>query len=185
MNCCPEKKGIISPEIRTYLPIIGRILLFLPGISLCVPIIVSIACGIPLPAILALAGSAFLIEYGAVITGIALNIGFFPLIIVISSVALSVMLTSLELFDLVARKFRKVGDFLERVERGRITGFISRYGILGLVPGIIVAGFYICPAVSWIFSWNRCHAIILMLAGYVCSATAVYLLATGIIAVFS
>ena len=183
MEGAMSQKDDSTPESSTYLFVFARILLFLPGISLGVPIMVSLVCGIPPSAIVALVGSAFLIEYGAVIPGIALGIGFFPIIVVLSSVAFSVILTSLELFDLLARKFQKVGDFLERVERGRITGIISHYGIWGLVPGILVVGFYVCPAISWIFTWKRWHSVVLMMTGYLISAIAVYLLTTGVVAI--
>jgi hypothetical protein len=53
----------------------------------------------------------------------------------------------------------------------------------GLLPGIFVGGFYICPAVSWIFSWKRSFSVILMMAGYVVSAVAVYIVTTGILTV--
>jgi hypothetical protein len=184
MNGNISQKNDDKPEMYSYLYLSGRIMLLLPGISLGIPILISIVCDIPCYAIMALVGSAFLIEYGAVIPGIALGIGFYPIIAVISSVALSVILTSFELLDLLAKKFQKIEDFLERVERGRITGFISQYGIWGLVPGIMLLGFYVCPAVSWIFTWKRCHSVILMMAGYVAAAIAVYLFTTGVIAVF-
>jgi len=176
-----SRKEDNRPGISIYLPIFARIILFLPGISIGVPVLVSISTGAPLSAIMALAGSAFLIEYGAVVPGIALGIGFYPTILIISSVALAVILTSFELFDLLARKFGRVEHFLERVENGRITGFINHYGIWGLVPGIMVVGFYVCPAVSWIFSWKRSYSVILMMTGYVVSAVAIYLITTGII----
>ena len=170
--------------MRSCLTVFTRVLLFLPGLSIGVPILVSVMTKNSPSALLSLAGTAFLIEYGAVVFGIALGIGFVPTIVVISSVALAVILTSFELFDLLAGRFGRVEEFLLRVKKGRVTGFISHYGMWGLLPGIFVGGFYVCPAVSWIFSWKRAISVLLMMAGYVVSAVAVYLATTGILRVF-
>jgi len=178
--CQEEDSG---RKMRSCLPAFARILLFLPGLSLGVPFLVSIVTENSLSAIISLAGTAFLIEYGAVVFGIARGIGFLPTIVVTSSVALAVILTSFELFDLLTGRFGRVEQFLERVKRGRVTGFISHYGMWGLLPGIFVGGFYICPAVSWIFSWKRSFSVTLMMAGYVVSAVAVYIVTTGILTV--
>lgn len=178
-----DQEDYSGPKTRPFLPVFARIVLFLPGLSLGVPILVSFVTHSPPPEIVALAGTAFLIEYGAVVFGIARGIGFLPTIVVTSSVALAVILTSFELFDLLAERFGRVEQFLARVKRGRVTGFISHYGIWGLVPGIFVGGFYICPAVSWIFSWKRSFSVILMMTGYIVSAVAIYLATTGILKV--
>lgn len=174
-----EEKGDTCARLR----FIARIFLFLPGISLGIPILVSFVYSIPLSVTLALVGSTFLIEYGAVIPGIALGIGYLPTIVIISAVALSVILTSLELFDTLEKESDRVKNFLEAIEKGRITGFVSKYGIWGLLPGIAVLGFYVCPGISWIFSWKRCYSVVLMLTGFVLSAILFYSFSAGIISV--
>ncbi|HUU76216.1 MAG TPA: hypothetical protein VMW63_09025 [Methanoregulaceae archaeon] len=171
-------------ERRSIIKALVLLLLYLPGLSIVFPVLVSMAADIPLSRTMVLVGSVFLIEYGSVVPGIALGIEIVPLFLIISSVALSVILTSLEIFYLLSTRSDPVCHFLERVRIGKFTGFISQYGVWGLVPGIIVVGFYICPAISWIFSWRRRTCVILMMGGYLAGALSIYLAATGIIRIF-
>jgi uncharacterized membrane protein len=69
-------------------------------------------------------------------------------------------------------------------EKGKKSRYIARYGIWGLVPCVMVLGFYVCPPVACVFGWNRDRAALLIMAGFVIIAAATILLTLGIIDIF-
>lgn len=156
-------------------------------IGICVILIpfgITAVSGISPAVTLALIGSTLLIEYGAVLPGLALGVPPVLLIIVMTSIASGVILVSLELFDYFSARSEKVRRILERVQESRSGKLIHRYGVWGLIPGIIIAGFYVCPALAWIFAWERKIAVAMMLGAFILSSVVVLLLSLGVMTIF-
>jgi len=57
-------------------------------------------------------------------------------------------------------------------------GIFKKYGISALIPGMLLAGFYICPVVGWLPGWDRKIAFILMM-GTSCAASVFLLPVSG------
>ncbi len=148
-----------------------------------VPFGITAIAGISPAVTLALIGSTLLIEYGAVLPGLVLEVPPVILIIVVASVASGVIFVSLELFDYFSARSEKVRRFLERVKGSRAGNVIHRYGIWGLIPGIIIAGFYVCPALAWIFAWERRIAVAIMMGAFILSSVVVLLLSLGVMTI--
>ncbi len=148
---------------------------------LVLPLSLSLLLGVPTTSALVLIGAAFVIEYGAIAPALALGQGLLFSLAVISLVCLGVLLTSYEIFDLLFIRSEKVRSFLARVEGIRITRGLRRYGILALVPGMAVAGFYVCPAAAWIIGWRKGEAIVVMFVGFLASASIVALITLGLL----
>ena len=131
---------------------------------------------------LALISSTLVIEYGAAPVGIALGLPPAFVLFVIVIVALGVILLLFALFEILGERSERIARFLKNA-RTRVTAspFLTRYGIYGIVPGVILLGIYVCPPVSWVLGWRRDHAIILMMAGYVAVSLFTILISTGII----
>ncbi len=155
------------------------------GISIfLIPFGITAISGISPAVTLALIGSTLLIEYGAVLPGLALEVPPGLLIIVMISVASGVILVSFELFDYLSSRSARVEIFLERVQMSRAGSLIHRYGIWGLIPGIVIAGFYVCPALAWIFGWDRRIAVAMMTGAFILSSVVLLLLSLGIMTIF-
>ncbi len=148
---------------------------------LVLPLTLSLLLGVPAPSALVLIGAAFVIEYGAIAPALAMGLDLLFSMAVISLVCLGVLLTSYEIFDLLSFRSEKIRAFLARVEGIRITRGLRRYGILALVPGMAVAGFYVCPAAAWIIGWRKGEAIVVMFAGFLASAIIVALITLNLI----
>lgn len=152
---------------------------------LVLPLSLSSLLGMPVQSTLALVAAALVIEYGAIAPAIGLGLDLPFTLAVISLVCLGVLFTSFELFDLLSISSGKIRAFLARVEGNRITRGFRRYGILALVPGMAIVGFYVCPAAAWIIGWRRGEAIVVMYAGFLASSLAVALLTMGLLPVVS
>jgi hypothetical protein len=156
-------------------------------IGICVGLVpfgITAISGISPAVTLALIGSTLLIEYGAVLPGLALGVPPVILIIVMTSIASGVILASLELFDYFSARSEKLSRFLERVWESRAGQLVHRYGVWGLIPGIMIAGFYVCPALSWIFAWERRIAVAMMIGAFILSSVVVLLLSLGVLTIF-
>ncbi|MDD1716586.1 MAG: hypothetical protein LUQ01_06275 [Methanolinea sp.] len=173
---------MIIPETPTRRHIFGLIL-FPATFFLVLPLTLSFLLRIPAPSALALVAAVLVIEYGAIAPAVVLGLDL-PFSMAVSSlVCLGVLFTSFEIFDLLSLRSGKIRAFLARVEGIRITCGLRRYGILALVPGMIVVGFYVCPAAAWIIGWRKGEAIAVMYAGFLASSMAVALLTAGLLPV--
>ena len=85
-------------------------------------------------------------------------------------------------FDAMCCRSGKVREFLEWI-RQKYAGshLIRRYGVLALAPAILTVGFYICPALSWLFGWDRKISFLIMMSVYSVAATGVLMAGLGII----
>ncbi len=145
------------------------IALFIGGIA---PFIAGFFFTVPPGSVLALMSATLILEYGAVFIGTALGMDNAITFIVVSLVATGMIFFQLSLFDHVGKSSPRVARFLERVRRKYGSSpVIKKYGVFALVPGMLVVGFYACPAVTWLLGWERKIAFIVMM-GTFCAASA-------------
>ncbi len=148
------------------------IALFIGGV---VPFIAGTFFMVPAGSVLGLVFATLFLEYGAVFIGAALDMDSAVIFIIVSMVALGIIFIQLSLFDHVGKSSPRVAQFLERT-RGNYgsSPVVKKYGVLALVPGMLVVGFYVCPGVAWLLGWDRKTAFIVM-TGTFCAASALLL----------
>jgi hypothetical protein len=178
---------ITDMERGTILPVLKHLSLAVTrGLILAVvlPFIPALIFNISPASILALITGTFVIEYGAAALGIGLGLPPLYVLFVLSCVALGVILTLFEIFDVLGMHSEKVSRFLkkseERAGRSRI---LKKYGIYGLVACVITLGFYVCPPVSWVLGWPRNRSILLIMAGYISISIVTILVTMGFFAI--
>ena len=153
------------------------------GILLAVifPLVPVFLFGIPLPTGLALVASTFVIEYGAAVPGIGFDLPPVYILYVLVCVAAGVTLTLFDIFDILGQSSPRVSRFLKKSEeRARRSTILRKYGIFGLIPGVFLLGFYVCPAISWVLGWRRDLSILLIMVGYISASVVTLLTAIGI-----
>jgi len=147
-------------------------------LAIVLPLIPVFLFGIPLSSGLALITGTFIIEYGAAALGIGLGLPPIYVLYVLVCVAFGVTLTMFDIFDILGNHSLIVSRFLKRSEeRTHHSAILTKYGIIGLIPCVIIFGFYVCPAVSRMLGWRRDPSIFLIMVGYI-SISIVTLLAT-------
>lgn len=130
--------------------------------------------------LLALIGSTLLIESGAPVAGVALGLPPGVVLVLVCSVALGVVLLIFTLLDTLDADSPRVSNLLERVRQRYIRSkTLQTYGIYGLVPGMVVLGFMICPPIAWLVGWDRRRSVLLMMIGFTIAATGTLAVATG------
>jgi len=161
----------------------GALTLF-AALAIVLPIAVASVTRQSLPVTLALMGSTFIIEYGAAPVGILGGLDPLFVLFVLACIALGVTLLLFGLCGTLAEHWPRFARFLEQT-RGMAEGsrILARYGILGLLPLVIVLGFYVCAPVACIFGWRRDHATLLIMAGYLFACTLTILATLGILEV--
>lgn len=141
------------------------------GISGIAPILAGFFFMVSPASVLALISATLVLEYGAVFIGNALGMDNALILLTVSLVAAGIIFFQLSLFDFVGNSTPRVAGFLERIHgKYGSSRYIKKYGIFALIPGMLVAGFYVCPAVAWLLGWDRRIAFILM-AGTFCAAS--------------
>jgi uncharacterized membrane protein len=150
-----------------------------PGAAaILLPLPAAYLTGRSVPVTGALMGSTFVIEYGAAPVGILGGLDPFFVLFVLACIALGVTLLLFGLCGTLEERWPRFARFTEQTrERARRSTVLARYGIYGLVPLVMVLGFYFCAPAACIFGWRRDHATLLILAGYLI-ASMVTILAT-------
>lgn len=163
---------------KTWILVLVKIFIFWGILVFTIPISLSAVLNIPIPKTLSLIALTFALGYFAVPAGIGLGLDPAFVLIVVTSVALSVVLLMFNIFDIMGEKSKIVSNFLSKSRKiGQNSKLIRKYGIYGLVPGVVFFGFYICPAIAWVLGWRKDHAIILIIIGFL-SISTIMLLAT-------
>lgn len=159
----------------------GKLLL----LAVALPLLPAWVLGFSLPAVLALIGSTFIIEYGAAPVGLGLGLNPIYVLFTLTSIALGVTLFLFDILDTLGEHSKRVRGFLERsAQRGKASSLLSKYGIYGLVPCVMTLGFYVCPPVACVFGWNRDLSLVLILAAYTGISVATILLTLGVFDLF-
>jgi len=147
-------------------------------LAIVLPIIPVFLFDFPLSSGLALITGTFIVEYGAAALGIGLGLHPIYVLYVLVCVAFGITLTMFDIFDILGENSIRVSRFLKKSEeKAHHSAILAKYGILGLIPCVIIFGFYVCPALSWVLGWRRDLSIFLIMVGYI-SISIVTLLAT-------
>ena len=154
------------------------------ALAIVLPLALASVTRQSLPVTLALMGSTLVIEYGAAPVGILGGLDPLFVLFVLACIALGVTLLLFGLCGTLAEHWPRFARFLEQT-RGRAEGslILARYGILGLLPLVIVLGFYVCAPVACIFGWRRDHAILIIMTGYLIACIVTILATLGILEV--
>jgi Putative small multi-drug export protein len=163
---------------------LGITLLICIGLVLVLPLVLTLLLALPVTSTLALLAMTLVIEYGAAPGGIALGLPPGFVLVVLCSVALGMTLMLYSLFDTLATSSKRVDRFLARSQkRADQSSILANYGIFGLVPCVMILGFYVCPAIAWICGWRRDYAILLTMTGYILISIATILVASDVITI--
>jgi len=150
-------------------------------LAVVLPLVPALLFNISVPSTFALISGTFIIEYGAAPIGIGLGLPLAFVLYVLTCVALGVTLTLYDIFDLLGEHSERVSQFMNKSsERAGRSVFLKKYGIYGLVPGVMTLGFYICPLVSWVLGWPRGRSMVLIMAGYITISLLTMLAAWGV-----
>ncbi len=162
------------------LPLMGTIIKFLI-LVVVLPLSTAYLFSIPLTSTLALITSTLVIEYGAAPIGLGLGLHPVFVLYVLVCVALGVTLVLFDIFFILGEHSERISQFLKTSsERAQQSSFLIKYGIYGLVPGVMVLGFYVCPPVSWVLGWPKNRSILLIMAGYITISIVTILATMGI-----
>jgi hypothetical protein len=142
---------------------------FIAGIA---PFVIGyVITGRPGP-VLAIISGTLVLEYAAVVVGTALSMDDAIVFCMVTLVAAGIIFFQLSLFDHIGKSSPRVRGFLEHTNRKYGSSpFVKKYGIFALLPGMLVVGFYVCPAVAWLLGWERKTAFIVMMGAF-CAASA-------------
>jgi hypothetical protein len=167
-------------------PRLGITILACIGLILVLPLVIALVLALPVAPTLALITMTLVIEYGAAPGGIALGLPSGFVLVVLCSVALGITLLLYGLFDTLATSSKRVGNFLARSQKSADqSSILAKYGIFGLVPCVMILGFYVCPAIAWVCGWRRDYAILLTMTGYILVSIATILATSGVMSVLS
>lgn len=155
------------------------------AVAILLPLPAAFITGRSLPVTAALMGSTFIIEYGAAPVGIFGGLDPFFVLFVLCCIALGVTLLLFSLCGTLEGHWPRFARFLARSrKRAQSSTLLAKYGIYGLVPLVMVLGFYVCAPAACIFGWRRGPAMALIMAGYIAACTVTILLTRGAIMVF-
>ena len=136
-------------------------------LSFILPLVLTLFLALPATSTLALIAMTLVIEYGAAPGGPALGLPPGFVLVVLCSIALGMTLVMYGLFDTLAARSERVDRFLARSQkRADQSSILANYGIFGLVPCVMVLGFYVCPAIAWVCGWRRDYAILITMTGF-------------------
>ena len=165
---------------------LGVTLLVSIGLVLVLPLVLTLFLALPATSTLALIAMTLVIEYGAAPGGLALGLPPGFVLVVLCSIALGMTLVMYGLFDTLAARSERVDRFLARSQkRANQSSILANYGIFGLVPCVMVLGFYVCPAIAWVCGWRRDYAILITMTGFILVSIATILAASGVITILS
>jgi hypothetical protein len=150
-------------------------------LAVILPFLIAYFFLVPVGFVLTLVTVTLFLEYAAVFIGTAMGMDDAIIFFIVTLVAAGIIYFQLSLFDHLGKTSPRIARFLERT-RGKYgsSTLVKKYGIFALVPGILVLGFYICPAVAWLLGWDRKHSLLLMLVTY-CAAAALLLPVSSVV----
>jgi hypothetical protein len=161
-------------------PLLGAIIKALV-LVVVLPLTIAFLFTIPIPSTVALITGTLIIEYGAAPIGLGLGLHPVFVLFVLVCVALGVILILFDIFAILGVHSEKVSQFLKKSSgRAEQSSFLTKYGIYGLVPGVMTLGFYVCPPVSWVLGWPKNRSILLIMTGYITISIVTILATMGI-----
>jgi uncharacterized membrane protein len=134
---------------------------------LILPLLPALIFGYPLMPTLAMIGSSLIIESTAAPVGIALGLSPLFVFYVLVCTEAGIFLCLYDIFDTIGHTSEPVARFLEKSRQyAHGSATIEKYGILGLIPCVILIGVYANAPLTWVLGWREDHALILTIIGY-------------------
>lgn len=153
--------------------------------ALVLPLVPVFLFGLPLSSTLALIGSGLLIEYGAAPVGIALGLSPLFVFYVLVCTETGIFLGLFDIFDTIGHTYEPATRFLENTRKTVFqSATIERYGILALVPSVILLGVYINAPAAWVLGWKEYPALLLTMAAYGLALAITIFLSLGLFSVY-
>ncbi|HVP95469.1 MAG TPA: hypothetical protein VMS89_09915 [Methanoregulaceae archaeon] len=165
---------------------------FQPGLALnifvslflivIIPLLLGELVSIPPGPAAGLIVATLIIEYSAPVAGLAAGLPPVYTGVAVIFVASGVIFLQYSVFDAMYNRSEKVRGFLESI-RQKYGGSerVKRYRVLALAPAILTVGFYISPAISWLFGWDRKISFLVMMSVYSLATAGVLIAGLGII----
>lgn len=176
-------------ELPDQNPIPGRnaiVLIIIAAAAILLPLPAAYLTGRSVPVTLALMAGTFIIEYGAAPVGILGGLDPLFVLVVLSLIALGVTLLLFGLCGTLEMHWPRFARFLERTRgRAQSSAILAKYGIFGLVPLVMILGFWVCAPVACLSGWRRDHATALIMTGYVIACIATILATQGFLGIVS
>jgi hypothetical protein len=149
---------------------------------LILPLVPALILGYPLMPTLAMIGAGLIIESTAAPVGIALGLSPFFVLYVLICTESGIFLGLYDIFDTLGHSSPRVAQFLEK-SRHYADGSpaVQKYGILGLVPCVILIGVYANAPLAWVLGWREDHALILTILGYLPMLVITIWISTGLL----
>lgn len=139
------------------------------------PFLAGFVFMVPPGSVIALVLATLIVEYGAVFIGTGLGVDSAATLIIVTLVATGIIIFQLSLFAHIGNSSPAVSRFLEGTRKKYGSSpLIKKYGVFALIPGMLVVGFYICPAVSCLLGWERRTAFFIMIITF-CAASVLLL----------
>ncbi|OPX62589.1 MULTISPECIES: small multi-drug export protein [unclassified Methanoregula] len=162
------------------------ILIGCAAVTLALPVPAAIVTGRSVPVTLALVGSAFVIEYGAAPVGILGGLDPLFVLFALSCIALGITLLLFGLCGTLEERWPRFARFLERT-RAKVQGstILAKYGVYGLVPLVMILGFWVCAPAACISGWRRDLATVLIMTGYIIACIVTILATQGAIGILT
>jgi uncharacterized membrane protein len=164
----------------------AAILIGSAAVAVALPFPAAIVTGQSVPVTFALAGSTFIIEYGAAPVGILGGLDPLFVLFVLSCIAVGVTLFLFGLCGTLEKRSPRFARFLERT-RAKVQGsaLLATYGIFGLVPLVMILGFWFCAPAACLSGWRRDYATILIMTGYIIACIVTILATQGAIGILA
>lgn len=151
-------------------------------VAVVLPLLAALVMHIPAGPVLALIGSGLIIEYGAAPVGLALGLSPGFVFFVLVCTAIGIFLCLYDICESVGRTWEPVQRFLEKSRRfASDSALVGRYGILGLIPCVILFGLYVNAPVAWLLGWGKYPALILTTAGFALALAVTVLAGTSLL----
>ena len=136
-------------------------------VAVALPLLATLLLDIPAGPVLALIGSGFIIEYGAAPVGLTLGLSPGIVFFVLLCTATGIFLCLYEICESIGRTSEPVKRFLEKSRRfASDSTLVGRYGIIGLIPCVILFGLFVNAPVAWLLGWGKYPALLFTTAGF-------------------
>jgi len=160
-----------------------RASLFFVVIAMGIPFILGFLSGTPLGSIVALITSTFVLQAGAPVLGVALDLSDPAILVTMVCFALGMVLAVFEICDSLSATSQKVQRWLEKVEKaGAKYPQLQKYGVIScfFIAWIPPFGIYGAPVFAWIMNWKRPLAITLIVSAFTIASVFVLFFASRI-----
>jgi uncharacterized membrane protein len=149
---------------------------------LILPLLPALVFGYPLMPVLAMIGAGLIIESTAAPVGIAFGLSPLFVFYVLICTESGIFLCLYDIFDTLGHTSEPVARFLERSRQyAHGSATVEKYGILGLIPCVILIGVYANAPLAWVLGWREDHALILTILGYLPLLVITIWISTGLL----